>query len=238
MTTCDDGTERLDPALGEGVDPFVGGESPLLPEERRDDDGFTLTCEGDVHDICVRTLAAYLGSLTKEYKGRLHRLNRITAHQADPAGDGVPYPVAAVYAQGKAEGRYAGPPMAPHRITEALDTGDQFRPAWLYETATYMFDGLTVDLWFDDEVSRTALMMAIEEASSPYRGVGGFRLRMAGYYGAVAKFSLVGQSRYASPAEMAGNMWLATFRFAVAAPVIRVHTAPRATVRVQATVTG
>lgn len=237
MTTCDDGTERLDPDLGEGVDPFVGGESPLVGELERGND-LNLNRDGDVHDNVARALAAYVGSLVMLHKGREHRLNRVTLHQADAGDESVPFPVAAVYGLGNAEGRYAGPPNSPQRVTDELDSGDPFRPAWLYETATYTFDQLMVDVYCDDDVSRTAWVMAIEEAASPYRGAGGFRLRMAGYYNAIARYALVGQARRQNPLEAVANIWVATFRFAVAAPTLRVHTSPRATVRSQSVVVG
>ena len=235
MTTCDDGSERVTLDLGDGADPFVGGESPLLGESDKPGP-LTLRCDGDVHDGCVRALAAYLGSLSRLHKGREIRLQRVTVHQAHTGETEVPYPVAAVYGQLDAEGTYAGPPNSPQRASDALDSGDPFRPAWLYETATYMHDRIIVEVWCDDEVSRGALVKAIEDAAAPYRDVAGFKLAMAGYHNAVARYRLIGQSRQQDPTAATANVWLATFRFTVQAPTIRVHVSPRATVRTQVAV--
>jgi hypothetical protein len=229
VTTCDDGSERVLPDLGEGVDPFVGGVSPQIPEGS-EPGPLTLRADGDVLDGCLRALAAWLGSLESPLAGRLVRFNRLTVHQPATSAEEVPYPVAGIYAEG--DGMYASPPMSPMRASKSeLDSGDPTRPAWLYEKATYRHDRITVEVWCDDDVSRTAVVKAIENGARPYVSTGGLKLSMAGYHNAVASFNLLGSGRPFDPLAAAANIWPATFRFTVTAPTISVHLIPRARIR-------
>lgn len=244
-TACDDGTERIGLDLGPGADPLVTGDgSTVLLSDDVPGDGalWTLRRECDVHGALVRGLADYIGTLRIAHVGRLVQLGRVTQDYATTSDENVDGPVAAVYGE-VTDGMYASPPMSPTKIkadptTIGLYAGEAAPYLhWLYETATYRHGALIVRVWCDDKPSRTAAVMGIEDLAWPSRGIGGFRLRLDHYHGAVGRFALVSQIREGETQDIITGRWIATFKFAATAPLVRVHRLPRASVRGAGTVT-
>lgn len=240
---CDtDGADRIAIDAGLGEDPTLDASATQLVEEDGEGAIWSLRCDGDVHTAISRGLAEYMSSIRSDSSGRIITLNRVTIDFPDTGAEQVDYPVAAILGD-QGEGVYEMAPRENKLITQAtpaqraaLTPG--FTPMvqqpvvftepgsaerfYLLETATYRFDRLTLMVRCGSKEERTRVVKAIEDASSPYsEGMGSLRLRLLHYYGAVARYHLMVQSRADQMADAVNDTWVAIFRYRAECPTIR-----------------
>lgn len=260
MSDCEtEGSDRIAIDAGVGMDPSAGEVTTDLVDPESDEPGaaWSLRCDHSVHDAIVHGLAQYMWGVRITALGRIIRLNRVTEHHAEAPDEHVPYPVAVVTAD-QSEGRYTAPVNRPTFITRP--TAAQLaltspgivpmaqEPVRFIEPGTddiinlvgvsvYAFDQLLVTVTCETTAERAQMAKAIEDASNPHVGVGGFRLRLRHYFGAVARFTLESQVRPDNAADALNASWMATFRYRVECPNIRAHRTKRAIPRTQVSVT-
>lgn len=256
---CDtDGVGRTMLDVGLGVDPAMGELTTWLVDPSGDDPGseWSLRCDHSVHDAVVHGLAQYVWGVRTSALGRQLGFNRVTEDFADSADESVDRPVATVNGE-QGEGRYAAPINQPQFITRSTPaqrsmttpgivptvqenvrfiepgSGVMTNLVW---TALYSFDQLLLTITCSSKLERSAMVKAIEDAFSPFVDSGGVKLRLGHYYGAVARYTLESQIRPDSAGDAVSDTWLATFRFRVECPTIRVHRTAYALPTAQATI--
>lgn len=244
MTTCDEtGAERVPVDAGLGVDPGPGEITTDLVDADLVADGaiWTLRCDPDCdpHTALVRGLAQYLGQLEANVLGRVVRLVRVTEEAAEPEDEDVGLPVAAVHADDE-EGRYVATGRTPTQVMRAPGLAVEFalpsgQFSTLVETGAYQLDRLTATITFGSKAERGAFARVLASAAWPSLGRGGVYLRLRHYHGAVARYTLAGQTRATIAADAIAGNWIARFRFVAMVPVLRVHDLHRADLRVPTT---